>query len=58
MTRDGRFKLDKNGNLLTLNDSKVLSDSGVPIKLHIIPENLQQVVVNAKGVISVFNNKT
>src|SRR5574344_1288482 len=26
LTRDGRFKLDKAGNLLTLDDSKVLAD--------------------------------
>ncbi len=58
LTRDGRFKLDKNGNLLTLDDSKVLSDSGSPIKLSIIPENLNQVVVNTKGAISVLNKNT
>lgn len=58
LTRDGRFKLDKNGYLLTLNDSKVLSDSGMPIKLDIIPENLDQVVVNSKGGVSVFDKET
>lgn len=58
LTRDGRFKLDKDGNLLTLDDSKVLSDSGQPIKLHIIPENLEKITVNAKGVLSVFNKDT
>lgn len=58
LTRDGRFKVDKNGNLLTLNDSKVLSNNGMPIKLDIIPENLDQIVVNSKGGLSVFNKKT
>ena len=58
LTRDGRFKLDKSGNLLTLDDSKVLSDSGSPIKLSIIPENLSQVVVNTKGTVSVLNKNT
>lgn len=58
LTRDGRFKLDKNGNLLTLDDSKVLADDGTPIKLSIIPENLDQVVVNPKGGLSVLNKKT
>ena len=58
LTRDGRFKLDKNGNLLTLDDSKVLADDGTPIKLGLIPENLDQIVVNAKGGLSVFNKKT
>jgi flagellar basal-body rod protein FlgF len=58
LTRDGRFKLDKDGNLLTLDDSKVLSDVGVPIKLNIIPDNLEQVVVNEKGGVSVLNKRT
>lgn len=58
LTRDGRFKLDKNGNLLTLDDSKVLANNGSPIKLSIIPENLSQIVVNAKGNLSVFNKAT
>ena len=58
LTRDGRFKLDKDGNLLTLDDSKVLADNGSAIKLSIIPENLGGIVVNAKGGLSVFNKKT
>lgn len=58
LTRDGRFKLDKNGNLLTLEDAKVLANNGAPIKLSIIPDNLEQVVVNSKGDLSVFNKKT
>lgn len=58
LTRDGRFKLDKNGNLLTLDDAKVLADNGSPIKLNIIPENLKDIVVNAKGGLSVLNKDT
>lgn len=58
LTRDGRFKLDKSGNLLTLDDSKVLADNGSPIKLSVIPENLSQIVVNSKGGISVLNKTT
>lgn len=58
LTRDGRFKLDKNGNLLTLDDSKVLADNGSPIKLSIVPSNLSEVVVNSKGAISVLNKQT
>ena len=58
LTRDGRFKLDKDGNLLTLDDAYVLSDSGQRIKLHIIPEDLKNIVVNSKGALSVFNKKT
>lgn len=58
LTRDGRFKLDKSGNLLTLDDSKVLADNGTPIKLSIIPRNLEEIVINANGTISVLNPKT
>lgn len=58
LTRDGRFKLDKNGNLLTLEDGKVLADNGSPIKLSIIPEDLKDIVVNSKGTLSVFNKKS
>jgi len=58
LTRDGRFKLDKNGNLLTLEDAKVLSSSGTPIKLSLIPSDLKDIVVNAKGGLSVFNKIT
>jgi len=57
LTRDGRFTLDKEGNLLTLDGSKVLADNGSPIKLGITPENLKAVVVDSKGGLSVFNKK-
>ena len=50
--------MDKNGYLLTLEDNNVLSDSGVPIKLHRVPEDLKEVVVNRKGVVSVFNGQS
>lgn len=58
LTRDGRFKVDKSGNLLTLDDAKVLANNGSPIKLSVIPEKLTDVVVNAKGMVSVFNKAT
>ena len=58
LTRDGRFKLDKNGNLLDLEDNQVLSDAGLPITLPIVPDNYSEVVVNAKGKISVFDKST
>ena len=58
ITRDGRFKLDKNGNLLTLDDSKVLSNTGMPIKLHIVPNDLNQIKINDRGLLSVFNPNT
>lgn len=58
LTRDGRFKLDKYGNLLTLEDFKVLSNAGVPIQLHIVPDDLLKIKVDDEGKLSVFNEKT
>ena len=58
LTRDGRFKLDKQGNLLTLEDDKVLSNAGVPIQLSVVPEQLKDVKINSKGLVSVLNRKT
>lgn len=55
LTRDGRFKVDKAGNLLTMDDAKVLADNGSAIKLPFLPENLTGIVVNSKGTVSVFN---
>ncbi len=55
LTRDGRFHLDKLGNLLDLEDQPVLSDAGMPIKLPVVPDNATQVVINSKGKISVFD---
>lgn len=58
LTRDGRFKLDKEGNLLTLDDANVLSSAGVPIKLPVVPEKIEDIKVNSKGLVSVFNKNT
>ncbi len=58
LTRDGRFKLDKEGNLLNLEDNPVLSDAGMPIKLPVLPDNPQQVVVNTRGKISVYDKES
>lgn len=58
LTRDGRFKLDKFGNLLTLEDDKVLSNAGVPIQLSVVPEQLKDIRINEKGLVSVLNRKT
>ena len=55
LTRDGRFKLDKDGYLLSLEDGNVLSDSGVPIKLPFVPDDLKHIKVDRKGRVSVFN---
>jgi len=58
LTRDGRFKLDKAGNLLDLEDNPVLSDAGMPITLPVVPGNASEVVVNTKGKISVYDKNS
>ena len=58
LTRDGRFKLDKDGNLLSLEDFPVLSDAGMPIRLPLVPENIDKVVVDSKGKVSVYDKHT
>ena len=58
LTRDGRFKLDKDGNLLSLEDFPVLSDAGLPITLPVVPDNIDKVVVDSKGKVSVFDKNT
>jgi len=57
LTRDGRFKLDKYGNLLTLASDKVLGTDGMPIQLPFVPESLSDIKVNSDGDISVYNPK-
>ena len=58
MTRDGRFKIDVDGNFLDLQGNKVLSNTGVPIKFNRLPESSKDVVVNTRGAISILNRKT
>ena len=36
----------------------MLSNAGTPIKLPIVPEKIEDVKVNAKGMVSVLNRKT
>lgn len=58
LTRDGRFKLDKEGFLLTLEDDNVLSNAGLPIQLPVVPEQIKDVKIDTKGKVSVLNRKT
>lgn len=58
LTRDGRFKLDKDGNLLTLENFNVLANDGTPIKLPVVPEKLEDVKVYPNGDIKVLNKIT
>lgn len=52
LTRDGRFKLDKNGYMLTQTDFKVLSSNGQPIKFKVIPNELKDIKVGLDGTIT------
>jgi flagellar basal body rod protein FlgG len=58
MTRDGRFKIDVDGNFLDLEGNKVLSNTGVPIKFSQIPQGAKEVMVNTRGLISVLDKKS
>lgn len=58
LTRDGRFKINKNGELLSLDDNKVLTNMGTPLVLPVIPENLEDITIDLDGVVRVLNNKT
>lgn len=58
LTRDGRFKIGKDGTLLTLEDANVLSSAGTPIQLPFIPQDLKQIKIDKSGKISMFNPKT
>ncbi len=55
LTRDGRFKLDKDGNLLTQQNQKVLSNTGAPVVFSIIPKNLEDIKVGLDGKIGVLD---
>jgi flagellar basal-body rod protein FlgF len=58
LSRDGRFKLDKNGYVLTLEDYKVLSQDGIPIKFDKIPEDVADIKIDRDGLVSFKDPKT
>lgn len=58
LTKDGRFKLDKDGNLLTLENYKVLDTDGNPVQFKHIPERLEDIKVSQDGNIKVLNRAT
>lgn len=55
LTRDGRFKLDKDGYLLTIQDFKVLSREGVPVKFDKVPKSLSEIKIENNGLIKHFD---
>lgn len=58
LTRDGRFKIGKDGSLLTLEDAHVLSSAGTSIQLPFVPQDLKQIKIDKSGKISLFNPDT
>ena len=58
LTRDGRFKLAKDGTLVTLENAQVLSNSGTPILFPFIPQDLKQIKIDKTGKISMIDEKT
>ena len=57
LTRDGRFKMDKDGYLLTNENFKVLSKDGSPIRFTTLPDDVEHIKINTSGDIEVFNPK-
>ena len=58
LTRDGRFQMTKDGQILALDGSKVLTDMGTPLVLPVIPEKLEDISIDLNGVVRVLNNRT
>ena len=58
LTRDGRFKMTKDGQILNLDGNKVLTNMGTPLVLPIVPEKLEDIKIDLKGLVHVYNQKT
>ena len=58
LTRDGRFRMTKDGEILSLKGDKVLTDMGTPLVLPFVPEKLQDISIDLNGVVRVLNPKT
>lgn len=57
LTRDGRFQIGKNKELLTLENAQVLSNAGTPIIFPFIPQDLKQIKVDKDGKITMFDTE-
>jgi flagellar basal-body rod protein FlgF len=55
ITRDGRFRLDKEGNLLSVDHMPILSSQGTPIKLPFVPDKLDRIKIKVDGTIELLN---
>jgi len=58
LSRDGRFKMTKDGEILNLDGDKVLTNMGTPLILPLIPEQLADIQVDLNGIVRVYNKKT
>ena len=56
LTRDGRFQMDKDGYIRSLDGKQMLSSAGTPIKLPVIPKDPEkQIKISPLGDILVFD---
>ena len=58
LTRDGRFKMNKDGEISTLDGAKVLTNMGTPLVLPIIPDRLEDISIDLDGAVRVLNTRT
>lgn len=55
LTRDGRFHYDKDGNLLTLTNERVMANDGTPIVLPFVPDTPNDVKIDLSGKIKIVD---
>ncbi len=58
LTRDGRLKLNEKGELLGLEDQRILTQGGAPITLPFMPKELKDIKIDNNGKLFVFNEQT
>lgn len=59
LTRDGRFHLDAEGWLRSVDGKKILSTSGEPLRFSVMPKNLaKEVKISQEGDVQLFNVRT
>lgn len=55
LSRDGRFQIDKDGFLTSLENEKILGNDGEAIRFHQIPGDLKDITVDQDGTINLYN---
>lgn len=58
LSRDGRLKMTKDGEILSLDGSQILDNMGNPVILPIVPEKPEDISIDLNGTIKVFNPQT